>query len=83
MRLEIPILREISALRLKIILRAVVSLPVLTSIKDITISRPNCIVDIGHDPLMIDIKDYIEDMTYVGAGLSPVVFGEEVQQKAE
>jgi hypothetical protein len=83
MRLEIPILREISALRLKIILRAVVSLPVLTGIKEITISHPNCIVDIGHDPLMIDIKDYIEDMAYVGAGLRPEVFAEEVQQKAK
>ncbi len=64
-KLEIPILRELSALRLEKISKAVASLPVSTGIRDITVNPLNCSVDIEYDPVIIDIKDYIEDMAAI------------------
>ena len=72
-RLEIPILRELSALRLEKITKAVRSLPVLTGIRDIAVNPLNCSVDIEYDPVIIDIKDYIEDMASIVETLDYVI----------
>ena len=73
LRLEIPILRELSALRLDKETKAVRSLPVLRGIRDIAVKPRNCIVDIEYDPVIIDIKDYIEDMASIVETLDYVI----------
>lgn len=64
-RLDVPVLRKIAEYRLKKVSKAVTRLPVFTGIRDFTVNLGNGSVAIEYDAEVVDIIDYLEDMSFI------------------
>jgi uncharacterized protein (UPF0371 family) len=64
-RLDVPALRKIAGHRLRKISNAMTRLPVFMGIRDLTVNPANGSVGIEYDAEVIDIIDYLEDMSVI------------------
>jgi hypothetical protein len=64
-KLDVPALRKIADHRLKKISKAMTRLPVFMGIKDLTVNLGNGSVAIEYDAEVVDIIDYLEDMSVI------------------
>lgn len=64
-RLDVPALRKIAEHRLKKISEAMTRLPVFMGIRDLTVNPGNGSVAIEYDSEVVDIIDYLEDMSVI------------------
>ena len=64
-RPDVPALRKIAEHRLKKISKAMTRLPVFMGIRDLTVNPGNGSVGIEYDSEVVDIIDYLEDMSVI------------------
>lgn len=64
-RLDVPVLRKIAEYRLEKISKAMTRLPVFMGIRDLTVNLVNGSVAIEYDAEVVDILDYLEDMSII------------------
>ena len=75
--LDVPLLRGISEGSLRLLIRAISGLPVFRGINDVTLDPAMGKVAIEYDPALVDIEDYLSDMSVIVGGIACCVTGPE------
>ncbi len=68
--LDVPILRNAQACRIKKVSKALTSLPIFMGINDLTVNLGSGSVAIEYDTEVIDIMDYLEDVAAIVEALA-------------